>query len=99
MPCPTWTGTCCRSCNGWARAGVPGAVAQAVARGRVRLNPEVCKLLGHLVARGNDLVRSRRHPDVPASTNRLEGWFGHLKFRARLTRGLKTEAAPATAWA
>jgi len=24
--------------------------------------------------------------------DRLEGWFGHFKPRARLTRGLKTEA-------
>ena len=48
-----------------ARAGGTGG-----GTGAVRLNPEVCKLLGH------------------------------LKFRARLTRGLKTEAAPpATAWA
>ena len=43
---------------------------QAVAQGRVR------KLLWHLVARWNDLVRSPRNPDIPASTNRLEGWFG-----------------------
>ncbi len=28
---------------------------------------------------------------VPASTNRLEGWFGRCKPRARLMRGLKTE--------
>ena len=65
---------------------------QAVAQGRVRLDPEVRKLLWHLVARWNDLVRSQRQPDIPASTNRLEGWFGRLKPRARLTRGLKTEA-------
>ena len=29
---------------------------------------------------------------MPASTNRLEGWFGRFKPRARLARGLKTEA-------
>ncbi len=40
----------------------------------------------------NDLVRSQRDPAVPTSTNRLEGWFGRFKPRARLTRGLKTEA-------
>ena len=39
-----------------------------------------------------DLVHSQHDPKVPASTNRLEGWFGHFKPRARLTRGLKTEA-------
>ena len=65
---------------------------QAVAQGRVRLDPEVRQLPGRLVARWNDLVRSQRHPDIPASTNRLEGWFGRLKPRPRLTRGLKTEA-------
>ena len=49
---------------------------QAVAQGRVRLDPEVRKLLWHLVARWNDRVRSQRNPDTPASTHRLEGWFG-----------------------
>ena len=56
------------------------------------MDPEVRKLLWHLVARWNDRVLSRHHPDIPASTNRLEGRFGHLKLRAHLTRGLKTEA-------
>ena len=65
---------------------------QAVAQGRVRLHPEVCQRLWHLVVRWNDLVRSQDHPKVSATTNRLEGWFGRLKPRARLTRGLKTEA-------
>ena len=58
----------------------------------MRLAPEVRLGLWHLVARGNDRVRSQRNPDIPASTNRLEGWFGCLKPRGRLTRGLKTEA-------
>ncbi len=58
----------------------------------MRLDPEVRKRLWHLVARGNDLVRSQHHPRVSATTNRLEGWFGRLKARARLTRGLKTES-------
>ena len=31
-------------------------------------------------------------PTVPASTHRLENWFGYFKPRGRLTRGLKTEA-------
>ncbi len=64
----------------------------AVRQGRVRLHPEVQALLWHLVEGWNDLVRSQRDPTVPASTNRLEGWFGRFKPRARLTRGLKTEA-------
>ena len=42
--------------------------------------------------RWHELVRSQGNPKVPASTNRLEGWFGRFKPRARLTRGLKTEA-------
>ena len=49
-------------------------------------------LLWHLMEGWNDLVRSQRDPAVPTSTNRLEGWFGRFKPRARLTRGLKTEA-------
>ena len=61
-------------------------------QGRVRLRPEVWKLLWHLVERWHELVRSQGNPKVPASTNRLEGWFGRFKPRARLTRGLKTEA-------
>lgn len=61
------------------------ALRQAVAQGRVRLASEVRKLLWHLVTRWHDLVRS--NPKVPASTNRLEGWFGRVKPRACLTRG------------
>ena len=65
---------------------------EAVMQGRVRLRPEVRKLLWHLVERWHELVRSQGDPKVPATTNRLEGWFGRFKPRARLTRGLKTEA-------
>ena len=68
------------------------ALWQAVAQGRVRLNPGVRQLLWHLVVRWHDLVRSQRNANIPAPTNRLEGWFGRFKPRARLTRGLKTEA-------
>ena len=63
-----------------------------MAQGRVRLDPEVRKLLWHLVARWNDLVRSQHNPKISATTNRLEGWFRCLKPRGRLTQGLKTEA-------
>ena len=56
-----------------------------MAQGWVRPHPEVCPRLWHLVVRWNDLVRSQDHPKVSAATNRL-------KPRARLTRGLKTEA-------
>ena len=31
--------------------------------------------------------RNPRPPDIPASTIRLEDWFGYFKPRARLTRG------------
>ena len=67
------------------------ALWEAVMQGRVRLHPEVRKLLWHLVERWHDLVSSQGNPGVPASTNRLEGWLGRCKPRARLTRGLKTE--------
>jgi hypothetical protein len=71
----------------------PGRMAgPQVAQGRVRLDPEVGKLLWHLVTRWHDLVRSQHNPKVPASTNRLESWFGRFKPRDRLTRGLKPEA-------
>ena len=67
------------------------ALWEVVMQGRVRLRPEVRKLLWHLVERWHELVRSQGNPKVPTSTNRLEGWFGCFKPRARLTRGLKTE--------
>ena len=68
------------------------ALWEAVMQGRVRLRPEVRKRLWHLVERWRELVRSQGNPKVLASTNRREGWFGRFKPRARLTRGLKTEA-------
>ena len=64
---------------------------QAVAQGRVRLRKPVRNLLFHLIERGPNLVRSQHDPNVPASTNRIEGWFGRFKPRARLARGLMTE--------
>lgn len=67
------------------------ALWETVMQGRVRLQPEVWNLLGHLAERWHDLVRSQGNPKVSASTNRLECWFGRFKPRSRLTRGLKTE--------
>ena len=61
-------------------------------QGRVRLQPEVCKLLWHLVECWHELVRSQGNPKVSSTTNQLEGWFGRFKLRARLMQGLKTEA-------
>ncbi len=52
------------------------ALWEAAMQGRVRLQPEVRKLLWHLVERWQELVCSQGNPRVPASTNRLEGWFG-----------------------
>ena len=43
---------------------------EAVMQGRVRLRPEVRKLLWHLVERWHELVRSQGDPKVPATTNR-----------------------------
>ena len=65
-------------------------ILQRLARARLPEAGPVLPGLWHLVARWNNLVRSRRNPDIPASTHRLEGWFGRLKPRARLARGLKT---------
>ena len=44
-----------------------------VLQGRVRLQPEVRKLLWYLVECWQDLVRSQGSPKVPASTHWLEG--------------------------
>ena len=67
-------------------------ILQRLARERPVAAGPVLLALWHLVTRWHDLVRSQHNPKVPASTNRLEGWFGRFKPRARLTRGLKTEA-------
>ena len=63
---------------------------------RVRLRPELCKLLWHLVERWHELVRSQGNPKAPAFTNRLEGWLGRFKPRARLTRGRRPRQGPST---
>jgi len=65
------------------------ALWEAVRQGRVRLHPEVRKLLWHLVERWHELVRSQDHPRVPASTNRLEGWSGALRARFKPRARLK----------
>ena len=65
-------------CCEWAHQGV------------VRLSPPVLALVEHVMDRWNDLVRCVRDPAIPPGTNRLEGWFGRFKPRARLARGLKT---------
>lgn len=73
------------------------APREAVMQGQVRLQPEVRKLLWRLVERWHDLDHSKENPAVPASTNRLEGWIGRFKPRARLTRSLmKAKEGPPT---
>jgi hypothetical protein len=52
----------------------------------------VCHRLWHLVTRWHDLVRSQYNPKVSATPTGLEGWWDPFQPRARLTRGLKTEA-------
>ena len=59
---------------------------------QVRRDPEGHKLLWHGVARGNNRVHSQGHPDIPASPAGSRAGSERLKPRARLTRGLKTEA-------
>ncbi len=52
------------------------------------------KLVGHW----HNLMRNQRNPKVPTATDRLEGWFGRCKPKARLMQGLKTEAGPSISW-
>ena len=75
---PLWGGPRLLVCCEWAHQGV------------IRLSPPVLALVEHVMDRWNDLVRCVRDPSIPSSTNRLEGWFGRFKPRARLARGLKT---------
>ena len=49
---------------------------EAVMQGRVRLRPEVRKLLWHLVERWHELARSQGNPKVPASTSRPGAGLG-----------------------
>jgi hypothetical protein len=38
------------------------------------------------------LLRYLNDPEIPSSTNRIEGFFGHLKDKLRLHRGLSKQA-------
>ena len=66
-------------------------------QGCVGLQQEVQKQLWHLLERRHNLVCSQGNPKVPASTTRLESWFGSFKPWTRLTPGLKTEAGASCA--
>lgn len=56
------------------------------------LPPALRRLVVHLLERWHQLTVYQRQPGVPRSTNWLEGRFGRIKPRCRLTRGLKTDA-------
>ena len=49
-------------------------------------------LVQHFLERWNQMRIHGRAPDVPATTNRLEGRFGRLKPRVRRARGFPTRA-------
>ena len=100
LPRPSrWTQeSYCRSCSGWTRSpttaslsGAPGAVAGAGTIGcACQHHPRGFRQLlwhqrGPLEGLGSAV---QRHPDIPASTNRLEGWLGRLEPRARHFVGL-----------
>ena len=48
-------------------------------QGRVRLWPEVRKLLWHLVERWHELVRSQGNPQGARLHQLAGGWFGRFK--------------------
>ena len=50
------------------------------------------RLVQHFLERWNQMRIHDRAPDVPATTNRLEGRFGRLKPRVRRARGFPTRA-------
>ena len=53
------------------------------------------RLLVHLLERWRQLTVYQRQPGVPRSTNWVEGRFGRIKPRCRMTRGLKTDSGTA----
>ncbi len=56
---------------------------------------ELRRLAVHLQERWRQMTLHQREPGVPNSTNWLEGRFGRIKPRYRLTRGLKSAAGAA----
>ena len=49
-------------------------------------------LVVHLLERWRQMTVHQRLPEVPNSTNWLEGRFGRVKPRYGMTRGLKTDS-------
>ena len=95
---PTTTPSAARPCGTWAENDSCVSCPSPLKNGTI-VNGDQCltnntvsvfkvKLLKVRIATPPAATR------VSASTNRLEGWFGYFKPRARLTRGLKTEADP-----
>ena len=60
-------------------------------QGRVRLQPEVANCCGTLWNADTIRCAARGTPRCPPRQP-AGGWFGRFQPRARLTRGLKTEA-------
>ena len=59
------------------------------------LPPELKRLVIHLLERWRQMTLHQRRSGVPNSTNWLEGRFGRIKPRYRMTRGLKTDSGAA----
>ena len=57
-----------------------------------RLPSELKRLVIHLLERWRQMTLHQRRSGVPNSTNWLEGRFGRIKPRYRMTRGLKTDS-------
>ena len=53
---------------------------------------ELRRLAAHFQERWRQRTRHQKEPEIPDSANGLEGKFGRIKPRYRLTRGLKSDA-------
>ena len=56
---------------------------------------ELRRLAAHLQERWRQMTLHQKEPEVPNSTNWLEGWFGRIKPRYKLTRELNSTAGAA----
>ena len=56
---------------------------------------ELRRLVVHLQERWRQMTLHQRDPEVPNSSNWLEGRFGRIKPRYRLTRGLNSDSGAA----
>ena len=62
----------------------------------IQLPSELRWLAVHLLERWRQMTVHQTRPEVPMSTNYLEGKFGRIKPRYRTTRGLKTDTGAIT---